>query len=946
VKRRNWLPVMIVAAIGGLLVVQTRVRAWQPQAEEPADSAAESIRLEFGIGGALARQWTGEVSAVHGEILRLSGWHFLHPDRVIATKGFEFETRIYAGEAGAFREPATDLPVPVLPNGVLLTLRTGDGAEVAVHTNHGDFRFRLADLKAAGRLPFLNGDVDAVYTPAPRPLTQGAASQHDFPSIASGAGREVAAWVTYQNEANLVYFAVNDGGGWKVQPASPQWGDYYGSAVAVDGRANAHVVWGEYKDDRWRLAARAYDIKIGKWSDPEYLAPAGRRQMFPRLVTDAAGSVWAAWQEFDGGNFEVFAARRGARGWEAPIRVSTTAANDWQPAIAAAPDGTVWVAWDSYDGGNYDVYLRAIRGGKAQAPVRVTHSPKFEAHTSIAVDARNRVWLAWDESDANWGKDTGVIAKTGTALHTSRRIRLACYRNGELVEPAQPLAESLPRWMQRMNEYPVLAAGNDGLVYVFFRHFLARIPRLEDQTLLKIGDKSQVLQPWYDTVRQQWDIAVTAFDGSRWLPARELPASTGRCYMQSGAAAAKDGMMFVWPVDGRTYENPHVTTAQLRYTLLPSFGRPAEERMQSLTVDEDAVASAAPTEAADLAAIRAARWRTDRLWRGDLHRHTDISADADRDGDILDTYRYAIDAASLDFMAVTDHSGAQRLNYYRYDWWRNRQIATLFQNPGHFVTFFGYERTVTYPGGHRNVISTSRAAQPYRISDEEFSGVESYATRLFPYLKARGDIAIPHTTATGGGTNWNGDDPTVEPVVEIFQGLRGSYEEAKGPSPGVGRAHPDGYVWNAWAKGRRVGVIASSDHNSTHESYACVWAPELTNSAILGALKARRCYAATDNIIVRVEATAAGGKVYRMGEELHASAAPELRLEVRGAAAIQRIELIRNQQILLARDPGAATATLSYRDTAPAKGLNVYHVRMVQQNGQVAWASPIWVNLP
>ena len=144
------------------------------------------------------------------------------------------------------------------------------------------------------------------------------------------------------------------------------------------------------------------------------------------------------------------------------------------------------------------------------------------------------------------------------------------------------------------------------------------------------------------------------------------------------------------------------------------------------------VAPAAPTEKRDIEAVRAARWQKDRLFRGDLHRHTDISADADRDGDILDTYRYAIDAAALDFLAVTDHSGAQRLNYYRYDWWRNRQIATLFDNPGRFVTFFAYERTVTYPGGHRNIISARRDAQPFRISDEEFSGVKSYATRLFP----------------------------------------------------------------------------------------------------------------------------------------------------------------------------------------------------------------------
>ncbi len=866
IRRRAAISIAF-AMLVWLCLSQVRMKAWQRQPRlTDAVAATDMVRLEFGIKGAQARKWTGQIAITNGEVLSLDGWHFLQPDRLISTTGFEFETRLYAGgENATFREPATDIPVPVLANGVIVALRAGQATVLDVNTNFGAFQVPLAKLKTEGRLPFLDGDVDAVFSPVVQHLTQGAASQHDFPSVASRGGQDFAAWVTYQNEANLVYLSSRKAGVWKVEQASPRWGDYYGSAVAVDGRGVALVAWGEFKDDRWRLVSRAYDANSEKWSEPEYVAPSGRRQMFPRMTTDAGGAVWIAWQEFISGNFEVFAARRAARGWETQVRVSTSAVNDWQPAIAAAPDGTVWVAWDSFEGGNYDVFIRPIRGGKAEAAVRVTRSPKFQAHSSIAVDARNRVWVAWDESEANWGKDTGVITNTGTALHTSRRIRMARYDNGALSEPPEPLETALPAWMRNINEYPQLAVGGDGLVYVFFRHFLARIPRKEEQTQLQIGGKSQLLQPWYDTVRQQWDIAVTAFDGSRWLPARELPASTGRCYMQSGAAVTAAGVLYVWPADGRTYQDAHVTTSQLRYMTLPSWGRPGGERMKPLGEEEAGSSPSAAAEATDMSAIRAARWRSDRLYRGDLHRHTDISADADRDGDIIDTYRYAFDPAALDFMAVTDHSGAQRLNYYHYDWWRNRQLATLFENPGHFVTFFGYERTVTYPGGHRNVISANRDAQPFRISDEEFSGVESYATRLFPYLKGRGDIAIPHTTATGGGTDWNGDDPKVEPVVEIFQGLRGSYETMETPSPGVGRQHQDGLVWNAWAKGRRVGVIASSDHHSTHESYACVWASELTRPAILGAIKARRTYGATDNIILTVEAASAG-KSYRMGE--------------------------------------------------------------------------------
>jgi len=314
-----------------------------------------------------------------------------------------------------------------------------------------------------------------------------------------------------------------------------------------------------------------------------------------------------------------------------------------------------------------------------------------------------------------------------------------------------------------------------------------------------------------------------------------------------------------------------------------------------------------------------------------------------KDGDILDAYRYAMDAASLDFLAVTDHSGHQRLNYYRYDWWRTRQIATLFDNPGRFVTFFGYERTVTYPGGHRNIISTRRDLEPFRISDEEFTGVESYGERLFPSLKAKGDIAIPHTTATGGGTDFRESDPQAEPLVEIFQGLRGSYEEPNTPIRGAGTQYPAGLVWSAWAKGLKLGVIADSDHQSTHQSYACVYAPEFTAQAIHAAMKQRRTFAATDNFIVKVEAAAADGQVYRMGEELASASPPELRVEVQGAAPLVKVELIGNGRILLARQPGATTESFSFRDNNPPAGTAYYYVRAVQANRQIAWSSPIWV---
>ena len=55
------------------------------------------------------------------------------------------------------------------------------------------------------------------------------------------------------------------------------------------------------------------------------------------------------------------------------------------------------------------------------------------------------------------------------------------------------------------------------------------------------------------------------------------------------------------------------------------------------------------------------------------------------------------------------------------------------------------------------------------------------AKLLFEEIRRSGGISIPHTSATGMGTDWRDNDPEVEPLVEIYQGDRHNYEAAGAP---------------------------------------------------------------------------------------------------------------------------------------------------------------------
>ena len=528
------------------------------------------------------------------------GWHFSRPDRIEGADGWSLETRLFRPPDAPYRPPY-DLPhsVAVLPNGVYLAVEASAGAQLSVHTNHGEFSLALAELASKGRIEFFDGDVHAVHTPPVRALTRGEASQHDVPAAAAIGDELFVAWTTYHNEANALYMAHQKAGKWITHRVTRQWADYYGTAIVADTDGLVHVLYGEYSGKRWRLVDRTFEPKTSRWHPERYVWAAAGKQMFPQAVADSAGKPWLVWQEFRGGNLDVMVSSWDGERWGEPLRISESAANDWAPSIAGAPDGAIWIAWDGYEAGNYDVFLRPIRGGRAAPVIQVTQAPTRDSYASVAVDNQNRVWVAWAEGGPNWGKDWGVLGRPGTQIRAGSRIRLARYANGRWMEPVQTLEEALPKWMADRHEYPRLATGSNGLPYLFFRKTKHRLPILEHALNVKLGAEERLLQPWYDTVRGMSSIQMTAFDGSGWLPTRELPLSEGTAFAQQAAIPLEDRLLVVWPTDGRTYRDPHARTSQIRYATFDPIGAPAStEAMRAFRSVPGGVEDASPTEAA------------------------------------------------------------------------------------------------------------------------------------------------------------------------------------------------------------------------------------------------------------------------------------------------------------------------------------------------------------
>jgi hypothetical protein len=215
---------------------------------------------------------------------------------------------------------------------------------------------------------------------------------------------------------------------------------------------------------------------------------------------------------------------------------------------------------------------------------------------------------------------------------------------------------------------------------------------------------------------------------------------------------------------------------------------------------------------------------------------------------------------------------------------------------------------------------------------------------LYDYLKHFDGIAASHTSGTNMGTDWRDNDPRVEPAVEIYQGDRQNYEMPDAPrsnseNDSIGGWRPKGFVDLALQRGYVLGFEASSDHVSTHMSYCNLYVKDLTRESILDAFKKRHIYAATDNIVADVRS----GQ-HMMGDVFTTASMPSLQVKLAGTAKFARVHIIRDNAYVYSTQPGTSQVQFSWVDNAAATGKpSYYYVRGEQEDGQIVWASPMWI---
>jgi hypothetical protein len=915
----------------GLLFLFARPAQRGTPATPPANDDV-TMRVTFGYLRLAPKPYDGSVTASGGRIRKIDLWRGLQQDSVsgdswkLSVRRLMFENQPDHPNS----IPAGSGPVMnIVPAAVIVTVDRS-ATSLAFKTAQGDFTVALRDVLWGKVLHYLDGDVVVERVPAALPVSE-SAEENDYPSIAlTRSGAVWTAWQGYQNEGDHIY-ARQLGG--PVMRLTDTKGDLFRTSVAEDSAGRIHVAWSERHEIEWNIFERVWDGS--NWSPRRQITASTTSPNFYHKLVNANGTLRMVWVGHENGDSYLYTSALETSGWSAPQRIGGP--NVWMPDAAADRQGNLYVAWDSYQNGNYDIFFRRIAANGTPDPIeQVTKSPRFEAHASVAVDGQGRPWLAWDESGANWGKDWNHEDQDrSTVLYSDRTIQVVV-KDGGSWKQAGDFINAVNERLRRYWQLPHLAADGAGRIWALFQIRTSSANSRED----------------YWCAGGLWDLYLTSFDNGVWQPAAFVPNSTARNEPPFQIAGGADRVWMVWPTDGRklvnansNYQAPTVVKYDI-FAAQAAAGAPATIAGLQPFIERPARPQIMhPNEKQDVVRIRGYRatasGKSYRIMRGDFHRHTDISNDGSGDGSLEDFYRYMIDVAAMDTGIVTDHNMGGDVEY---NWWRTEKSYDLFRIPTRYTPLFGYERSVNYPNGHRNVVFDHRGVHTLPVGMPENRGQVNSGSLIYPYLRQHRGICMEHSLATGQGTDYRDNDPVLEPLVEIYQGYHAAYEYSGAPRAEDDNRHllihgayePAGFWWNALAKGLKLGVQASSDHISTHCSYSLIYTPDDNRTNIVESMRARHAYAATDNIVLDVQAEG-----HIMGDEFTFSGQPRFHVHAIGTDQISHIDLIRNGDFVYSETPKKNEVEFDYQDKAPGNAW--YYVRVMQLDGNLAWSSPIWI---
>jgi len=352
------------------------------------------------------------------------------------------------------------------------------------------------------------------------------------------------------------------------------------------------------------------------------------------------------------------------------------------------------------------------------------------------------------------------------------------------------------------------------------------------------------------------------------------------------------------------------------------------------------------------------------IFWGEYHIHTYAS---DGLGTIKESFAYGRNQACLDWGSLGDHLG-----YARREWKIIRDDTEAANEPGKFVSLFGLKVSAEPGIADLCIITPDIDIDISNLLDAE-KDKRYFAPRvtlenLYNTLEGQNCIIIPHFHM-GNGTIWNYPAPPELRLIEIYS-CWGNHEYKGCALPTYGgnggNGVPEHTIHDMLKKGHRYGIVAGSDGHDGQMGkttwlrvrgvypggLTAVLAENLTRESLWEALNERRTYATT------------GARIFLdfninnalMGSEITIKPGENININIKAAGTCPTFitHIFKNGEIW----KGFDVQSYPYPPDIGSEGIvekslideNItettwYYVRVTQADGQMAWSSPIWIDV-
>lgn len=309
-------------------------------------------------------------------------------------------------------------------------------------------------------------------------------------------------------------------------------------------------------------------------------------------------------------------------------------------------------------------------------------------------------------------------------------------------------------------------------------------------------------------------------------------------------------------------------------------------------------------------------------------------------------------------------------------WKSISQNVVEFDEDDRFTTLLGFQWLgEPKEEGLRQFVYAKENKPILRKKDAKSNTLKKIYKSFFP----KEMISIPSfTMAKGMEYNFDQFDPDFERVVEIYNAWGCSELPKKEgnlrPISSAGNSGvqetAEGSIQKALQRNFRFGFVAGglddrgayadlyeSDQDQYSPGLTAIIAPTHTREALAEALYQRSCYATTGERII-VGLYLAG---IPMGREISTAEKRGLVINrhlsgyVAGTTKLKRVELIRNGKVIKTFEPNTYFLDFTYNDLTPLDKVCLdakdkkpcfvyYYLRVIQEDGHMAWSSPIWVD--